>query len=158
MPFISQIATLPRRVLPQEITHAVGVEIADADDAPVGRHIGDERTVRIQHGAPFISQIATLPLVSCHNRSALPSPLKSRWATIAHWPGTLPTNELFWLRTVVPLISQSTVLPEVSRHAMSLKPSPLKLCVVRGLNWKTVPHPLEPLTHWANEPPLRFTP
>src|ERR1700722_11561385 len=107
---------------------------------------------------PFISQIATLPLVSRQSRSALPSPLKSRWPTMDHWPGTFETNELLGLRTVVPFISQSTVLPELSRQAMSLKPSPLKLCVVRGLNWKTVPHPLLLLTHWAMKPPVRFVP
>jgi hypothetical protein len=32
-------------ILPQEVAHAVAIEIADADDAPVGRHIRDERTV-----------------------------------------------------------------------------------------------------------------
>jgi hypothetical protein len=45
---------------------------------------------------PFISQIATLPDVSCHKRSPKPSPLKSGVPTMLQLVGTVKTNELFW--------------------------------------------------------------
>ena len=38
---------------------------------------------------PFISQIATLPLLSCHRMSLLPSPLKSPVPTIVQVPGNI---------------------------------------------------------------------
>ena len=75
---------------------------------------------------PFISQIATLPLVSCHRMSLLPSPLKSPVPTIVQVPATFATNEVAGFKTVVPFISQIATLPLVSRHRMSLLPSPLK--------------------------------
>src|ERR1700754_4332485 len=53
---------------------------------------------------PFISQIATLPDVSCHRMSLKPSPLKSPVSRIDHWPGTFPTNELFAFKMLVPFI------------------------------------------------------
>src|SRR5258705_10786018 len=37
--------------------------------------------------APFMNQIATLPLVSCQRMSLLPSPLKSPGPTIDHTAG-----------------------------------------------------------------------
>src|SRR5467141_3311864 len=40
---------------------------------------------------PFMSQIATLPLVSCQRRSLLPSPLKSPVSAIDHTVGAAPT-------------------------------------------------------------------
>src|ERR1700754_4961859 len=75
---------------------------------------------------PFISQIATLPNVSCHKMSLMPSPLKSPVPLIDHGPGTLATNELFAFNTLVPFISQIATLPDVSRHRMSALPSPSK--------------------------------
>src|ERR1700760_4315914 len=38
-----------RCVLPQDVAHAVPVEIAGAGDAPMGRHVGDERAILVQH-------------------------------------------------------------------------------------------------------------
>jgi hypothetical protein len=40
--------------------------------------------------APFISQIATLPLVSRQRMSLVPSPLKSRCPTMDQDTGTVP--------------------------------------------------------------------
>ena len=68
---------------------------------------------------PFISQIATLPDVSCHRMSAMPSPLKSPVPTMLQLVGTLATNELFAFNTVVPFISQIATLPLVSRQSRS---------------------------------------
>src|ERR1700722_13913625 len=72
---------------------------------------------------PFISQIETLPLVSCHRTSAMPSPLKSPVPTTDQTVGTKPSD--VDERTCVPFISQIATLPLVSRHRMSALPSPL---------------------------------
>src|ERR1700722_8272544 len=84
---------------------------------------------------PFISQIATLPEVSCHRMSLTASPLKSPVPAIDHWPGTVATNELFWFKMVVPFISQIATLPDVSIHRMSALPSPLKSPVPAIDHW-----------------------
>src|SRR5450631_4674696 len=73
---------------------------------------------------PFISHIATLPLVSRQRMSALPSPLKSRWPTIDQVVGTVATDTPE--ETAPPFISHIATLPLVSRQRMSLLPSPLK--------------------------------
>src|SRR5260370_587859 len=75
---------------------------------------------------PFMNQIATLPLVSRHRTSLLPSPLKSPVPTTDQVVGTFPTAAVLGFKTVVPFISQIATLPLVSRQAMSLLPSPLK--------------------------------
>src|SRR5713226_10387070 len=71
-----------------------------------------------------MSQIATLPLLSCHRMSLLPSPSKSPVSTIVQAVGTVatPANCV----TCAPFINQIPTLPLVSRHRMSLLPSPLK--------------------------------
>src|SRR5258708_40185586 len=73
---------------------------------------------------PFISQIATLPLVSIQRMSHLPSPLKSPVPTIDQTVDTLPTSAD--CRTCVPFINHTATLPLVSRQRMSHMPSPLK--------------------------------
>src|SRR5262250_2185002 len=75
---------------------------------------------------PFMNQTATLPLVSCHRTSLLPSPLKSPVPTMDQVVGTFPTPAVLGFKTVVPFISQIATLPPVSRHTMSLLPLPLK--------------------------------
>ena len=63
-------------VAPQQVGLAVAVEVALPDDRPGGRAPRRSRpTTRL--AAPFISQIAVLPLVSRQAMSLLPSPLKS---------------------------------------------------------------------------------
>src|SRR5260370_15616654 len=74
---------------------------------------------------PFISQIATLPLVSLQRMSHLPSPLKSPVPTMDQVVGRFPTPAVFGFKPVAPFISQIATLPLVSRHAMSLFPSAL---------------------------------
>src|SRR5258708_7698801 len=73
---------------------------------------------------PFISHIATLPLVSRQSQSCLPSPLKSLCPTSDQIVGAAPTPA-DWA-SCVPFMSHSAALPPVSRQAMSLLPSPLK--------------------------------
>src|SRR5215467_14378628 len=68
---------------------------------------------------PFISQMATLPLVSRHRTSLLPSPLKSPVPTMDQLVGTFPTAAVLGFKTVVPFISQMATLPLVSRHKIS---------------------------------------
>src|ERR1700691_381187 len=76
---------------------------------------------------PFISQIATVPLLLLrHRMSAMPSPLKSPTPTTDQLVGTLPRPELLGFKIVVPFISQIDKSPVVSRHRMSAMPSPLK--------------------------------
>src|SRR5260221_4203682 len=75
---------------------------------------------------PFISQIATLPLVSRQRMSHLPSPLKSPVPTTDQVVGTFPTPAVLGFKTVVPFISQIATLPLVSLQRRSQLPSPLK--------------------------------
>jgi hypothetical protein len=74
--------------------------------------------------APFINQIATLPLVSRQRMSLLPSPLKSRCPTMDQLVGTMPRLPPPML--VAPFISQIAAVPSLCRQVMSLLPSPLK--------------------------------
>src|SRR5260221_14650707 len=77
--------------------------------------------------APFMNQIATLPLVvSRHRTSLLPSPLKSPDPAILKLVATFPPPAVSGFKTVVPFISQIATLPLVSRQAMSLLASALK--------------------------------
>src|SRR5260370_5673619 len=69
---------------------------------------------------PFISQIATLPLVSRQRMSHLPSPLKSPVPTIDQVVGTFPTPAVLGFKTVMPFISQIATLPLVSLQRLSL--------------------------------------
>jgi len=71
-----------------------------------------------------MNQIAVLPEVSRHNRSALPPPLKSRCPTIDQVVGTLPSppDE----PATAPLISHTAMSPLLSRQMMSLLPSALR--------------------------------
>src|SRR5262249_56615077 len=75
---------------------------------------------------PFISQIATLPLVSRHRMSHLPSPLKSPVPTMDQVVATFPTPAALGFKTAVPFISQIATLPLASCHSTSLLPSALK--------------------------------
>src|ERR1700733_7657714 len=75
---------------------------------------------------PFMNQMATSPLVSCHTMSLAPLPSKSPVSATLHTVDRLPTPAVLGLRIVVPFISQIAMLPEVSRHRMSLLPSALK--------------------------------
>src|SRR5258708_23255484 len=75
---------------------------------------------------PFISQIATLPLLSCQTMSLLPSPLKSPVPTMDQVVRTFPTPAVLGFQMVVPFISQIPLLPLVSRHTISLLPPPSK--------------------------------
>jgi hypothetical protein len=68
--------------------------------------------------------MATLPLVSRHRMSLLPSPLKSPVPTIVQVRGTFATNEVDAFKILVPFISQIATLPVVSCQAMSFLPSP----------------------------------
>src|SRR5262249_21674468 len=73
--------------------------------------------------APFMNQIATLPLVSCQRMSLLPSPSKSPVATIDQMVGAFPTpKDVTW----APFISHTDKLPLVSCQRMSPSPSPSK--------------------------------
>jgi hypothetical protein len=73
-------------VLPENVSHAVAVEVAGLDDRPAGQLLG---TAPIPPAwatcAPFISQIARLPLLSRHRMSLFPLPATD------HTVGTFPT-------------------------------------------------------------------
>src|SRR5260370_12303212 len=75
---------------------------------------------------PFISQMATLPLVSRQRMSHLPSPLKSPVPTMDQVVATFPTPAVLGFKTVVPFISQIPPLPLSSLQRMSPLPSPLQ--------------------------------
>jgi hypothetical protein len=79
VPFISQIATSPDGgVAPQNVGLAVAVEVAlTAIDQVLGDTVATYEEDELRIAVPFISQIATLPDVSRHNMSLLPSALKS---------------------------------------------------------------------------------
>src|SRR3981189_2377585 len=77
--------------------------------------------------APFMNQIAVLPLVSRHKRSALPSPLKSPVPTIDQAAGTTPSPPDD--ATAAPSRSHTARLRLASRQRMSPFPSPLKSAV-----------------------------
>ena len=64
-----------------------------------------------------MSHTAVLPLVSCHSRSPLPSPLKSAVPTTLHAIGTTPTPAVE--NTCVPIMNHIAVLPLLSRHSRS---------------------------------------
>ena len=87
-PFISQTTRLPLLSSPEDVARAVAVEVAGADHRPGGRQVAD--TADEATCVPFMNQIAVLPLVSRHSRSALPSPSKSRCPTIDQLVGTAP--------------------------------------------------------------------
>src|SRR5580704_5051622 len=73
---------------------------------------------------PFISQIATLPLVSVQRMSPLPSPLKSPVPTIDQLVGTVAICRF---EAIDPLfMSHIATGPALSCQRMSLSPSPLK--------------------------------
>src|SRR5258706_14069050 len=69
---------------------------------------------------PLRNHIATLPPVSPHSQSALPSPSKSGWPTINQLVGAEPTAAD--CMTHAPFISHSAPLPLVLRQVMSLVP------------------------------------
>src|SRR5499427_4623797 len=127
VPFISQIARLPRVVSRQRMSHLpspLKSPVPTMDQLvgtfPTAAVLGFKTVV------PFISQMATLPLVSRHRMSHLPSPLKSPVPTMDQLVGTFPTAAVLGFKTVVPFISQIATLPLVSRHRMSHLPSPSK--------------------------------
>src|SRR6266852_4690241 len=125
VPFISQIARLPLVVSRQRMSHLpspLKSPVPTIDQVvgtfPTPAVLGFKTVV------PFISQIATLPLVSRQRMSHLPSPLKSPVPTIDQAVGTFPTTAD--CTTCVPFISHTPTLPLVSRKRMSHLPSPLK--------------------------------
>src|SRR5580704_9788695 len=84
VPFISQIATLPdvsrqrMSLKPSPLKSPIPIIVQVAvGTLPTKVALGFDTWV------PFISQIATLPLLSCQRRSLLPSPLKS-WVLARH--------------------------------------------------------------------------
>src|SRR5258706_187604 len=72
--------------------------------------------------APFMNQIAVLPLLSRQRMSCLPSPLKSAVPTSDQLVGTTPI--LADEEIDVPFKNQIAVLPFASRQRMSCLPSP----------------------------------
>src|SRR5579883_1003937 len=128
-PFISHAATVPELPSRQRISPSPSrLRSPVPDTVQLGGTL--PRLLLDETAKPFISHSARSPALSRHNRSALPSPSKSRWPTIDQ-PGTAP--RLPALATCPPFISHSAVLPPLSRQAMSLVPSPLKLCVLVAL-------------------------
>src|SRR6266852_5336927 len=128
VPFMNQIATLPLVVsrhraslLPAPLRSTVPTRDQVVGTFPTPAVLGFKTVV------PFISQMATLPLVVSRQRmSHLPSPLKSPVPTMDQVLGTFPTPAVLGFKTVVPLISQIATLPLVSLQRMSHFPSPLK--------------------------------
>src|SRR6266852_7848279 len=128
VPVMNQIATLPL-VVSRHRTSLLPSPLKSPDPTilklvvtfPTPAALGFKTVV------PFISQIATLPLVSCHRTSLLPSLLKSPVPTMDQVVGTFPTPAVLGFNTVVPFISQIATLPlVVSRQRISHLPSPLK--------------------------------
>jgi len=146
VPFISQIATFPDVSFHKRSPLASALKSPGAGDAPSGWHIGKRtKLFPFNHGGAIHLPNGHV----CHWYPAragrpLPSAVENRAGpTIDHWPGDVRDERAVLIENRGAVsFPKSTVLPELSRHAMSLKPSPLKLCVVRRLNWKTVPHPL----------------
>src|SRR5258708_17256791 len=121
VPFMNQIATLPLVVsrhrislLPSPLKSPVPTIDQVVGTFPTPAVLGFETVV------PFISQIATLPLVSRQRMSHLPSPLKSPVPTIDQVVGTFPTPAVLGFKTMMPFISQLATLPLVSLQGMSL--------------------------------------
>src|SRR5258707_15851450 len=121
VPFMNQIATLPLVVsrqrtslLPSPLKPPVPAIVKVVGTFPTPAVLGFKTVV------PFISQIATLPLVSLQRMSHRPSPLKSPVPTMDQVVATVPTPAVSGFKTVVPFISQIATLPLVSRQAMSL--------------------------------------
>src|SRR5258708_32555880 len=114
VPFMNQIATLPL-VVSRHRTSLLPSPLKSPDPAilklvatfPTPAVLGFKTVV------PFISQIATLPLVSRHTTSLLPSPLKSPVPTIDHVVGTFPTPAVSGFKTVVPFISPDAPTPQL---------------------------------------------
>ena len=79
---------------------------------------------------PFRNHMAVLPLVSRHNRSALPLPSKSRCPTIDQIAGRLPRPPAE--ATPALFMSHMAMSPLMSRQAMSLTMLSLKSCVFVG--------------------------
>jgi hypothetical protein len=79
---------------------------------------------------PFMNHIEVLPLVSRHNRSAVPLPSKSRCPTNDQVLGTLPSapDEA----TPAPFMSHTAMSPLVSRQTMSLIILASRSCVLVG--------------------------
>src|SRR5258708_7108674 len=126
-PSISHTATLPlasrhrTSLLPSPLKSPVPTTDQLVGTFPTPAVLGFKTVV------PFISQIATLPLVVSRQRmSHLPSPLKSPVPTMDQVVGTFPTPAVLGFNTVVPFISQIATLPLASLQRMSHLPSPLK--------------------------------
>src|SRR5260370_5895617 len=127
VPFMNQIATLPL-VVSRHRTSLLPSPLKSPDPAILKLVVATFPTPAVlgfKTVVPFISQIATLPLLSRHSTSLLPSPLKSPVPTIDQVVGTFPTPSVSGFNTVAPFISQIATLPLVSRHTTSLSPSPL---------------------------------
>src|SRR5260370_15103596 len=106
VPFISQIAILPLVVSRQRMSH-----LPSPLKSPVptmDQFVGTVPTPAVaafKTLVPFISQIATLPLVSRHRMSDLPSPLKSRVPTMVHVVGTFSLAAALVFNTTVRFFS-----------------------------------------------------
>src|SRR5260370_606461 len=127
VPFMNQIAMLPL-VVSRHRTSLLPSPLKSPDPKilklvatfPTPAALGFKTVV------PFISQIATLPLLSRHRTSLLPSPLRSREPTRDQGAAKFPTPAVLGFKTVVPFISHIATLPLVSLQRMSHLPSPLK--------------------------------
>src|SRR5260370_21539159 len=112
VPFMNQIAMLPL-VVSRHRTSLLPSPLKSPDPKilklvatfPTPAALGFKTVV------PFISQIATLPLLSCHRTSLLPSPLTSPVPTMALVVGRSPTHAALGLLAVRPCVAQLATLP-----------------------------------------------
>ena len=98
------------RVAPQNVAHAVAVEVGEAGDRP-GEGESGRGPPRTRSSPPFMSQTARFPPVSRQRMSPSPSPLKSPVATIDHVVATSPTLAVDEM--VAPFMNQTAMLPAV---------------------------------------------
>src|SRR5258707_10488823 len=103
VPFMNQIATLPllasrhrMSLLPSPLKSPVPTTDQVVGTFPTPAVLGFKTVV------PFISQIATLPLVSRQSMSHLPSPLKSPGPTTDQVVGPFPPPAVLGFKMVVP--------------------------------------------------------
>src|SRR5258708_17180295 len=117
VPFMNQIAMLPL-VVSRHRTSLLPSPLKSPDPKflklvatfPTPAALGFKTVV------PFISQIATLPLLSRQRMSHLPSPLKSPVPTMDQVVATFPTPAASGFKTVAPFTSPIATLPLVSRQ------------------------------------------
>ena len=108
-------------VAPQDVGHAVAVEIADAGNGPGRGHARQAHARR--HSCCRMSQMLFVPSLLRHRMSDLPSPLKSP-VPATDQPWARRAGSRLWARCL--FMSQSRLVPSLLRHRMSEVPSPLK--------------------------------